>query len=364
MKRLLAISLAVAMVAMFAGTAMADFSMGIMSYTDIGYIHQNDDRTGTGSDKTSAFVDEAHHSRLYGKFSNENMSGYLEIGMGDNDSTYAKSNRAENVNFRKLYGDYKIGNLTITAGHTEPLGAARYNASQLLGLEQGHIIMMGFGNLYQRTTQVNLEYRAGILYLGVGANGTNWIGLQGQEYAPTWAWTGVAGIRTKMVWATLGGMIAYNATDDEPAGADDSVTAWEINLPIDLKFGMLEARIHPYYGQNVANLGYGFMDAANKVQIDAAGKTEDTDCYGGYVDVTIGGDPFELHLIGGISIADNDLYEKEQQRWGLVARGAWKVAKNFTLSPEFGYYDYGKNTADTVDLGSEWLAGFQFQFIF
>ena len=151
MKRLLTVILAVALVFAFTIPASADFKMGIMSFTDIGYSMTSEDRqkvlTGNpnADSKYTAFVDTPIHNRLYGNFSNENMGGYYELGLGfgGNDVGFSTG---EDEYFRKLYGWYKIGNLMIEAGHTEPLGASRFNPTQLLGLnEGGHIIMLATG---------------------------------------------------------------------------------------------------------------------------------------------------------------------------------------------------------------------------
>ncbi len=115
---------------------------------------------------------------------------------------------APDTNFRKLYGFYKFGDFQVTAGHTEPLGASRYNPSQLFGFnEYNHIIMLGFGNLYTRVAQLDLEYRAGMWYFGLGINSPSSFGLEGNEYSPIWKVADVAGLRTKMIDVTLDGMV-------------------------------------------------------------------------------------------------------------------------------------------------------------
>lgn len=358
MKRLLVISLSVACVLIFAVSAMADFKMGIMSYTDIGYFHQDSEAIGMTSDRTKAFVDEARHSRLYGKFSNENMGGYMELGMGSGGVV------STDVNFRKLYGWYKTGNVTFHAGHTESVGSARFNASQLLGFnENNHIIMLGYGNLYTRIAQVGVEWRQGPWYFQIAAGRPiDAFGLTGVEYPPTPRGDAALGIRTKNFWATLCATFAWTLTDDELAGADDQATAWVVDLPMDFKFGMISLRVAPHYGQNVGNL-YGLMKNAGVI-VDAQGRVEDTDVWGGYADLTIGGKPFLVHIIGGIENADNDTYATDKTTWALAVRGAYKVGANFTVSPEIGLYDNGDNVNTEADAGQEWLAGIQFQFIF
>jgi len=363
MKRLLIGFIAMALVLVFVMPAAAEVKMGAMVYTDMGYIMRSKDNTGSGSSDYNAFVDLARHSRLYGRWSEENMGAYMEIGMGSGGPSASSSSNSSLLNFRKLYGFYKFGNFQLTAGHTEALGASRYNPSQLMGFnEYNHIILAGFGNLYQRIAQVDIEYRAGIWYFGFGVNTPSTFGLEGNEYSPFWKLSGVAGLRTKMIDLTLDGMLSITNSKDEPASADDSATGWVATFHADFNFNIVKVRVHPFYGQNVGNLGLeGFSSSA---VVDANGQIQNTDSWGGYVDVTIGGDPFLVHVMGGYTKDDNDQYVNNNSRWAVAVRGAWKVASNFTLSPEVGYYDYGDNAFTNADQGNQWLAGVQFQFVF
>jgi hypothetical protein len=367
---------------MFTVPAMADFKMGIMAYTDIGYFHRDEDRhrilsgKPLGDDTTSAFVDIPVHSRLYGKFSNQNMGGYAEIGMGQSGTEI--SSTGNRLTMRKMYGFYKWGNLQLTAGQTEPLGAARYVASQLMGEgESQHFLLAGWGSLYMRNPQVDLEYRSGMWYLGVAASeivhsfdsGGN---TGGVEESPVPTGDLVIGIRTKPLEMTLNGSASFNTFTNEKPTADDDAQAWYVSLNTDVKLGMCQFRFHPYYGQNVANMGFAYMSPASVLFFDTDGVTHDTDTYGGFVDLTIGGEPFLVHLMSGYAVAKNDFFKTknprskdEEKRWSWAVRGAYKVGANFTLSPEISWYDYGEDVlGDGEDLGTEWMGGVQFQFEF
>jgi len=364
MKRILLGIMAVAMVMICAAPAMADFSVGLMSFTDVGYRWESKNAVNGKSSIATAFLDEAVHSRLYVKTSNENMSGYMELGMGFG-GPIAGAQNVENVNFRKIFGDYKFGDFKLTVGHTERMGQSERNPSQLLGLNQGYIIGMGFGNLYTRVTQVRLEQRTGIWYWGISANTPlQALNVEGVTYSPTWNWAGLVGIRTDMFWATLDGNVSFTNAKDTPAGADSSATAWLVGLNLQGRFGFVTIEVNPWYGRNIGNIGYGFLSPADSVQVSATGKVFDSKVWGGWADVTIGGDPFLVHLIGGYTEADNDLFAEKQRRYMAVIRGEYKIAANFSLSPEFGYYNFGSDTTTKASLGSNWLAGVQFQFIF
>jgi hypothetical protein len=382
MKRLLRFVVASAIILLFALPAMADFKMGITAYTDIGYFHRDSDRHRAiggkplGEDTTTAFVDIPVHSKIYGKFSNKNMGGYAEIGMGQSGTEI--STTGNRLTMRKIYGFYKWGYLQLTAGQTEPLGAARYTASQLMGEnESQHFLLAGWGSLYMRNPQVNLEYRRGKWYLGVGASEIvhsfdSAGNTGGVEESPVPTGDLVIGFRSKPLEMTLNGSASYNSFTGEKETADDDAKAWYVSLNTDLKLGMCQFRFHPYYGQNIANMGFAYMSPASVLFIDSDGQTHNTDMYGGFVDITIGGEPFLVHLMGGHSVAENDFFKTkntkgkdEEQRWSWAVRGAYKVGENFTLSPEVSWYDYGLDVlGDGEDLGTEWMGGVQFQFEF
>jgi hypothetical protein len=376
MKRLLRVLVAIAIVFVFAVPALADFKMGIIALTDIGWFHRDEDRTNVTDDTTTAFVDIPRHSRIYGKFSNENMGGYTEIGVGQGGTATGSS--GNRVIFRKLYGFYKYGYFQLTAGQTEPMGAARYTASQQMGEEEGnHFLLAGWGSLYQRIPQVDLEYRRGLWYWGIGASEIVHTfdasgNTGGQESSPVPRTDVVVGIRTKPLEATLTGSFAFNTFTNEKPTADDDAQAWHLSLNTDIRLGMCELRIHPYYGQNVGNFNYAYMSPASSMFFDAEGVAHDTDNYGGFVDLTIGGEPFLVHLMSGYAVSENDFFrtknprgKDEEKRWSWAVRGAYTVGSNFVLSPEFSWYDYGDDVlGDGEDAGTEWLGGVQFQFVF
>jgi hypothetical protein len=53
-------------------------------------------------------------------------------------------------------------------------------------------------------------------------------------------------------------------------------------------------------------------------------------------------------------------------RWMAGASAQLAISPNFNIVPEFAYYNYGDtpNNIAKPSLGTEWLAGMQFQFLF
>jgi len=381
MKRLFIFAAALTVALCIAMPAKADFVVGMMAYTDLGYYYRDTDRMHTQNPNVDGgvgdvFIDMPHHSRLYSKCTTEDCGGYFELGVGSDTET---SVGTANANFRKLYGWYDFGNFRIEAGHTEPIGAARYNPTQLFGLGRAlHIILAGWGNIYDRTAQANVIFQGGAFYAAFGVSTNDVFGIfdGGEEYNYVPRLHLQAGVNTAS-FSILPNVTFENAQAKDTPNKDSSANAWVIEVPVSIKAGMFGVNFSGHWGYNVGtvysrfyNLSYGGQNATGAVQVAADGGVEDTLCWGGYFDVSFGGKPLAVHLIGGVQHVENDLWENEDSntRYAAVVRIPYAISGNFTLSPEVGYYDFGDDvnvpSGQNKDLGSEWLAGVQFQFVF
>lgn len=380
MKRLFIFAAVITVALCIAMPAKADFVVGMMAYTDLGYYYRDTERMKTQNSTVDGgvgdvFIDMPHHSRLYSKCTTEDCGGYFELGVGSDTET---SVGTANANFRKLYGWYDFGNFRIEAGHTEPIGACRYNPTQLFGLGRAlHIILAGWGNIYDRAAQANLIFQGGAFYLGVGLSTNNrfaiWDG-DGEEYNYVPRVHLVAGMNSAS-FSILPNITFEQAEADDTSAKDSSAYAWVIEVPVSIQAGMFGVKVSGHYGQNVGtiysrfyNLSYIGQNATGAVQTKADGEVEDTTCWGGYFDVSFGGKPLAVHLIGGVQHVENDSwqYEDSNTRFAAVVRVPYSITGNFSLSPEIAYYEYGDdvNVEHDKDLGTEWMAGVQFQFVF
>jgi len=379
MKRLFIFAAVLAVAFSIAIPAKADFVVGMMAYTDLGYYYRNSERMKTQNPNVDGgvgdvFIDMPHHSRLYSKCTTEECGGYFELGVGSDTET---SIGTANANFRKLYGWYDFGNFRIEAGHTEPLGACRINPTQLFGLGRAlHIILAGWGNIYDRAAQANLIFQGGAFYAAAGVSTNDRFGIfgTGEEYNYVPRVQLQAGVNTA-TFSILPNFTFEQARGKDTPNKDTSAYAWVIEVPVSIKAGMFGVNLSGHWGYNVGtayarfyNLSYGGQNATGAIQVKADGGVENTLCWGGWFDVSFGGKPLELHLIGGIQHVQNDIWEHHDSntRYAAVVRVPYAVSGNFTLSPEIGYYDYGDdvNKEGNRDLGREWLAGVQFQFVF
>lgn len=382
MKRLFVLVVAVAVALSMVPAAKADFVVGMMAYTDVGYYYRDEERLASqgfavDSEVGDVFLSMPNHSRLYSKCTTEECGGYFELGVGSDAEVTGVG--FQNTNFRKLYGWYDFGPFRIEAGHTEPLGACRQNPTQLFGLGRAaHIIGIGWGNIYDRTAQINLIYQGGPMYFAVGLSNDSPWGIFGDTVEYQWIprFHIQGGVNTAN-FSVLPNLTFMQGEGEDTANEDSSVYGWVIEIPVKIQAGILGATISGHYGNNAGNvysryynLSYGGQNANGNVQLTATGATEDTTCWGGYFDVSFGGQPVALHLIGGVQHVENDLWSNDDSntRYMGVVRLAYSVTANFTLSPEFGYYVFGDdvNVAEghDKDLGAEFLLGVQFQFVF
>ncbi|MBI4776026.1 MAG: hypothetical protein HY788_17935 [Deltaproteobacteria bacterium] len=381
MKKLLAVAVSLSVVLCIVIPAKADFVVGMMAYTDLGYYYRDTERMKTENPTVDGgvgdvFIDMPHHSRLYSKCTTEDCGGYFELGVGSDTET---SIGFANANFRKLYGWYDFGNFRMEAGHTETLGAARYNPTQLFGLGRAlHVILCGWGNIYDRAAQANLIFQSGGFYLAAGLSTNDRFGIfdgNGEEYNYIPRVHLVAGVTTP-TFSILPNLTFQQAEGKDTTNKDSSAYAWVVEVPVSIKAGSFGIDLSGHWGYNVGtlysqyyNLSYGGQNATGAVQVTPDGEVEDTLCWGGYFDASFGGNTIAVHLIAGVQHVENDVWEGEDSntRYGIAVRIPYSISGSFTLSPEVGYYNHGDDVnvqESGKDLGTDILAGVQFQFVF
>jgi hypothetical protein len=158
---------------------------------------------------------------------------------------------------------------------------------------------------------------------------------------------------------------------------DDNMTMWAAILPVVVKAGAFTGTFQAMYGQNYANAANPVnspLSLANRYatygRID--GTIKDSTGWSGFLDLGFNAGAVTPHFYMGYDKAINsDLYGRTggddfNQRYSVGASVSWKIAESFYLVPEFTYYNYGKNPTvkNNPDLGTEWLGGVQFQFVF
>jgi len=146
-------------------------------------------------------------------------------------------------------------------------------------------------------------------------------------------------------------------------------------LPVVVKAGAFTGTFQAMYGQNTGSaqstvggplwaqsVYWGYRRSAN-------GNIKNATGWNGFADFAFTAGAVTPHLYLGFDYAENDLFvgsDKNNMRSMYGVGINWKLADSFYIVPEFTYYDYGKDPTkvNNPELGKEWLAGVQFQFVF
>lgn len=303
-------------------------------------------------------------SRFGVKFKTGDLGGRVEFGLrGEGNDTYS----------RLLYGtwDFGVGTLLVGQDWTpytfwSDQIAPRYLDEDYSGAgnhptydaENGFI---GYGCLWDsRQPQVKLNLENGF-YAALIEPNTEMKGLTGEDLDTTFPKICV-GYEYQTEGLMLNPGVAYNTYDIEgtTAGAvavDESVASWMIYVNGKAGLGVADLQWSVHYGQNTTDLGLWNREDAASAQIKANGDVEDSDCYGGYLQVAFNVDPATITLGYGYVQSENDALgndEDEQQSYFVNAK--IPIADTFFVVPEFSYYDQMEDVNGN-DEAEAWYAG-------
>jgi hypothetical protein len=413
MKKTLIFALVLGLAVMFAVPAFAfkiesskdnTFYFGGAMFTDLAAWNRSKELFNGKSDNTQMIFDVPQHSRIRGLLEVGNVGGYWEIRMAGNQqaaqgasSTYSSGGGYYFAESAKLYGYYKFGNCTLLAGKTDGhfFSVAAY---QNIGFSfnQGHFALFGWGNNYDfRDNQIRFSqdvskafgYDISLVqphyYYDNGLGSVSSSSATGaiQSYATFPMVAAKLRMNFGAVSLMPAAFVQYVKWDNLPAGRDDNMTAWAAVLPVVVKAGAFTGTFQAQYGLNYSNAsgsGTGVLQLANKYagyQRDATGAIKNSTGWGGFFDLAFTAGAVTPHFYMGYDKALNeDIYGKGlssgsdnfNQRFAVGASVNWKIAESFYVVPEFTYYNYGKNPTvnGNPDLGTEWIGGVQFQFVF
>ncbi|RJX34369.1 MAG: hypothetical protein C4525_07310 [Desulfarculus sp.] len=383
MKKLFLIAVAVlAIVAMsvpaLAAAPSPSFTLGARMLTDIGWWQRSQELTSNKKDDVGTwFINMPGHSYLLARFysADKTMGGRVEFGI-------KSLNGATAVDMRYLYGWWRIGNCRILAGHTDNwFGSLAYHPKQYVGLnENAHLLLFGWGFLWpHRVPQVQFTY-----------NTASW-GVQFalEEPRSRAAWTGATGVDAYFTFprASLTFMFKAGSFMTHPGvsyvqrqykvatGSDESNSTWAVVLPVKFTAGAFTLKFQGHYGINFGG-EYPFYPTttggADTRPLLVGSSVKDTTILGGMIagEFTVG----KLMITGGFGyerfqnddgwVAANGYSKDENVRWAAFIAFPYQVAKNLNIQPEFSYYNWGDAPATGSDLGTEWILGVQFHFVF
>ena len=410
MKKTLFFALILGLAVMFAVPASAFkiespketiFQFGAWIATDLGVWHRSKELWNGKNDNTQTILDLPRWSRVYGSLEVGDVGAYWDFRLGGNQQLsnlgiFPYANGYYFVETAKFYGWYTFGNCTILAGKTDGhvYSVLPY---QILGWDNFfHMGGMGWGGIYdQRDTQVRFSQNVSRAFsydislvqpIYYQDNGTLTQGTPGaaaavQSYAsiPLLA----AKLLINFTWLSLmpAGYIQYVKWDNLPATPlkttpDDHMTSWTVVLPIVVKAGAFKGTFQGAYGENMGSR-IPFAGGPLAVQSvyhgygrTSAGAIKNTRGMNAFMDLAYTSGPFTPHFYLGWDKAQNsDIYvfgEDYNQRLMYGVSVNWKIANNFYLIPELTYYNYGKDPTKpkNPDLGTEWLGGVVFLFVF
>jgi hypothetical protein len=424
MKKTLIFALVLGLAVMFAVPAFAfkiesakdnTFYFGAAIFTDLAAWNYSKELGNGKSDKTQMILDLPQHSRVRGVLEVGNVGAYWEIRMGSNQAAaqgvsgnFSATGGYYFAESAKLYGYYKFGNCTLLAGKTDghfysvaPYQNIGYaNAAPTGG--SPHIALFGWGNNYDnRNTQVRFSQDVSKTFgydislvqpqyyfdngTGTATGGPGTVGAV-QSYATFPMLAAKLRMNFGPVSLMPAGYVQYVKWDNLAPAAngatpDDNMTSWGLTLPVVVKAGAFTGTFAGTYGINMGtrlNVLQGALQAESVYQgygRTPGGAIKNTTGWNAFMDLAFTSGPVTPHFYMGYDKAVNDdIYGKFlssgsdnfNQRYAVGASLNWKIAESFFVVPEFTYYNYGKNPLvnGNPDLGTEWMGGVQFQFIF
>ena len=388
----------------YALPTLAGMKIGGIIFTDVYYEFRDKENSGTDDDAALFNLKVPNITRLYGKWSNENKDVGMWIEFGIDGNGIGK----RNVVTRHACGWWQVNpHLKITAGQTVT-GFSPLNPQQLLGTNSLNLNVVGggFGDVYAgRVPQVRFTLTPDKAFqIDVAFSEPDITSAVFDDVIDSWGdkdssfpRVDISAIIKAGPLTLYPGVMYANKTfsvDDEPEGADDSITTYIISLGAKSNFGPVCLQAEFNVGQNWGNQDFVAVGLEHSLSNNSKpdkknyggalaigdNKIENTEMYGGWVDAGITVGPAEIHAIMGIQNYANDMtpndtkddFSQTVRMFGFSI--PVKVAKNFKIRPEIMYYDLGKRenfikddatgSFEDEERGSYVIAGAQFQITF
>ena len=365
MKKLAIGFLAITLVALFAMPAMAEFQPYGSMRLAVGWwdVDFNDD---ADSDYDTIMVELGDFSRFGAKWTGEELSGHVEFGLkGDGrggNSAYS----------RLLYGTWKFdgGSLMVGQNYDPYTFISDQMAPRLKELGGNHAeidaenYFIGYGCLWDsRQPQVKLTLDSGLYFAAIQPD-TDDGGLDvdhGDADLPKLC----VGWEIKGDNLFLNPGFAYNSIEASKEGImeEEDLDSWLCYLNGKFALGPADIKGSIHYGQNLGNFGLWNREAAAYAKVDGD-DFEDSDCYGGYIQLAFPLDPATITLGVGYTESENDAYGDgdEDDQMSYFVNAKIPFADNFWVIPEFSYYDHGDDYVegdvnDWEDGPTAWFAG-------
>ena len=317
--------------------------------TDLG------DFTTTAGDDDDANMqwDFQSNSRIGAKVKAEAVRGQFEWGVSES-----------NVATRRLYGTWNFGPATLKVGK-DYTPVKQFISGQAYN---GDLGLLGYGTAYgSRVGQLALSF--GGFEVALIDQTTSTKGLLGGEVDTTLPKIEAAfGMGFDMFsFKIIGG---YQTYEIEGTNDDVDVDSYTIGADIGVNFGPGYVKAAATYGENTGDAGWHipslFGTQGGVSTLNPAGN--DVDDVETLMFAIVAGWKFTdmVSLEAGYGWREDDPDGsglEEDDMWNAYVQLPLRLAPGVTVIPEFGWYDYGDNTAD-ADEGEEWYLGGKWQIDF
>lgn len=398
MKKLFIAIVAVAALVAFAVPAMAAGSIHVRALLDFGYKSTSEDRTVSGDTVTGAFMQVPGHSYLRGLWMSDDKKVGAHAELGINSAAF----NGTGTTLRYLYGWYKVGNCKFVAGHTDStFGSLAYHIPQYVGFGDMKLLLIDWGFVYSgRHPSLRFEWNSGafgfsisavapptaMVSPGAVATGLSAVAVDATgALVPGGAITAPVGRDVYTLFPMMDVVVSFKAggfmttpgfrwaqmKSKYPAGAPnypDTISAWMFQLPVKFTAGAFSVVGQVFYGQNTSYITAALAGATSVAGLNASmTDVENTTSYGGSIGATFTTGALKVMAGAGYVRNSNDLWSGAvndyTSRMAFILGARYSVTKNFYINPEVSYWHYGDSTAGT-SLGTEWLLGVQFGFVF
>ena len=356
MKKIGVSLLAVSLVVLFAIPALAEFDpygsvrVGVF-WSDIEYNDPAD------TDDADFHMPLGDFSNFGAKFKTGDLHGHVQLALeGDEDGN--------TVALELLYGTWDFGGGTLLVGqdHTPYTLVSDQVAPGAEGmrydLDNGFI---GYGALWDSyQPQITLNLASGLYVSLIQPELGGILGTDNDTTIPKVC----VGYKheTEGMSINVGG--AYNTYEAELPTGDEDIDSYLLYLGGTAALGMVDLQWNLHYGENLGDFGLIDREAAAMAQLDATGDIEDSDCYGGYLQIAFNVDPATITLGCGYTQSENDvLGNDEDEQISYFVNAKIPMADTFFVVPEFSYYDMMDNAAGN-DEPETWCLGLKCQMDF
>jgi hypothetical protein len=172
----------------------------------------------------------------------------------------------------------------------------------------------------------------------------------------------------------VSGWVQNIELQNSPTFSDEDITEWGFNTRARFYSDYVNVGAGFFYGNNLGVSGVdgadGLYDSEGGIGVDANGKVEDVNTFGGLITFSIPLEPVTIGVGGGFETANTDvdiglvsgapLPEDDWTQWNMYVNVLYNFTDNFSIIPEFWYADYGDSFED-VDQGTEWVIGARLQ---